>query len=67
MIVCSGCLLYTSVKVQLPGVKKDDIDVELDNDFMTITAEIREEQEEKAEKAVSYTHLTAGHDGIYGR
>ena len=37
------------VKVQLPGVKKEDIDVELDNDFMTITAEIREEKEEKAE------------------
>ena len=35
------------VKVQLPGVKKDDIDVELDNDFMTITAEIEEEKEQK--------------------
>lgn len=41
---------YT-VKVQLPGVKKEDIDIELDNDFMTITAEIREENEEKEEKA----------------
>ena len=30
------------VKVQLPGVKKDDINIELDNDFMTITAEIEE-------------------------
>lgn len=38
------------VKVQLPGVKKDDIDVELDNDFMTITAEIEEEKEEQEEK-----------------
>ncbi len=38
------------VKVQLPGVKKDDIDVELDNDFMTITAEIEEEKEEKEQK-----------------
>lgn len=38
------------VKVQLPGVKKDDIVVELDNDFMTITAEIEEEQEEKEQK-----------------
>ena len=35
------------VKIQLPGVKLEDIDVELDNDFMTITAEIEEEQEEK--------------------
>lgn len=38
------------VKVQLPGVKKDDIDVELDNDFMTITAEIQEEKSEKQEE-----------------
>lgn len=38
------------VRVQLPGVKKDDIEVELDNDFMTITAEIEEEQEQKEEK-----------------
>ena len=38
------------VKVQLPGVKKEDIDIELDNDFMTITAEIEEEKEEKEQK-----------------
>ncbi len=38
------------VKVQLPGVNKDDIDIELDNDFMTITAEIHEDKEEKAEE-----------------
>lgn len=37
------------VKVQLPGVNKDDIDIELDNDFMTITAEIEEDKEEKQE------------------
>ena len=38
------------VRVQLPGVKKEDIDVELDNEFMTVTAEIEEEKEEKEEK-----------------
>lgn len=38
------------VKVQLPGVKKEDINVELDNDFMTITAEIQEEKSEKQEE-----------------
>ena len=32
------------VKVQLPGVKKEDIDIELDNDFMTICAETKEEK-----------------------
>lgn len=35
------------VKVQLPGIKKDNIDVELDNDFMTICAETHEEKEEE--------------------
>lgn len=34
------------VKVQLAGVKKDDIKVDIDNDFMTITAEMHEEKEE---------------------
>lgn len=38
------------IKVQLPGVQKDDIKVDLDNDFMTITAEIQEEKEEKKEE-----------------
>ena len=38
------------VKVQLPGVNKDDIEVELDNDFMTITAQIEEEKEEKEQE-----------------
>lgn len=38
------------VKIQLAGVKKDDINVELDNDFMTVTAELKEEQEKKEEK-----------------
>jgi len=38
------------VRVQLPGVKRDDIEVELDNDFMTITAETREQKEEKQEQ-----------------
>lgn len=37
------------VKVQLPGINKDDIEIEIDNDFMTITAEIQEEKEEKQE------------------
>ncbi len=38
------------VKVQLPGVKKDNIEVEIDNDFMTICAETHEEKEEKKEE-----------------
>lgn len=38
------------IKVQLPGVNKDDIEVELDNDFMTITAQIEEEKDEKEQE-----------------
>lgn len=47
------------VKVQLPGVKKDDIEVELDNDFLTITAEIQEETEEKQEKEKNERYHTS--------
>lgn len=47
------------IKVQLPGVNKDDINVEIDNDFMTITAEIQEEKEEKEEKAKNERYHTS--------
>ncbi len=53
------------VRVQLPGVKKDDIDVELDNDFMTITAEIEEEKEQKEEKEKNEKYHTC--EFRYGR
>lgn len=56
------------IKVQLPGVKKDDIEVELDNDFMTISAVIEEEQEEKEqnEKNMKY-HTCEFRYGKYKR
>jgi HSP20 family protein len=37
------------VKVQIPGVNKEDIHVDLNNDYVTITAEIKEEKESKNE------------------
>lgn len=43
------------VKVQLPGVNKDDIHVDLNNDYMTITAEIKEEKNEKGENEKIHT------------
>lgn len=52
------CKNNYKVKVQLPGVEKDDIDIELDNDFMTITAEIREEKEEKNEEEKNLRYHT---------
>lgn len=46
------------VKIQLPGVQKEDIDIELDNDFMTITAKIEEDKEEKEEKEKNIKYHT---------
>lgn len=43
------------VKVQLPGVNKDDIHVDLNNDYMTITAEVKEEKNEKGEDEKVHT------------
>lgn len=53
------------VKVQLPGVNPEDIDVELDNDFMTITAEIEEEKEKSDEKDKNEKYHTC--EFRYGR
>ena len=36
-------------KVQLPGVNKEDIHVDLNNDYLTVTAEVHEEKNEKDE------------------
>lgn len=38
------------INVQLPGVNKEDIDITLDSDFMTITAKSEEEKEEKEQE-----------------
>lgn len=47
------------VKVQLPGIKKDNINIELDNDFMTISAEIHEEKEEQKEEEKNIKYHTS--------
>lgn len=41
------------VKVQLPGVNKEDIHVDLNNDYMTVSAEIKEEKTSKGEESES--------------
>lgn len=43
------------VKVQLPGVSKDDIHVDLNNDYMTVTAEIKEEKKSDDESEKIHT------------
>ena len=56
------------IKVQLPGVQKDNIIVDLDNDFMTITAETHEEkEEEKQEKKNERLHTSEFRYGKYMR
>lgn len=37
------------VKVQLPGVNKEDIHIDLNNDYMTVSAEIKEQKQSKGE------------------
>lgn len=56
------------IKVQLPGVNKEDIEVTIENDFMTVTAKIEEEKEEKeeAEKREKY-HTCEFRYGKYQR
>ncbi len=36
-----------AVKADIPGVKKDDIDVRIDGNMVTISAEVKSEKEEK--------------------
>ena len=43
------------VKVQLPGVNKEDIHIDLNNDYMTISAEVKEEKSEKDEDEKVHT------------
>ncbi len=43
------------VKVQLPGVNKEDIHIDLNNDYMTISAEVKEEKAEKSEDEKVHT------------
>lgn len=44
-----------NVKVQLPGVNKEDINVELANDYMTVSAEVKEAKETKGESEKIHT------------
>ena len=38
------------VKVEMPGIKKEDVDIELNKNYLTISAEKNEEKEEKNKK-----------------
>ena len=51
------------VKVEVPGIKKEDIDVELNKSYMKISAQKKESQEEKNKKY----HKTEFAYGSYSR
>lgn len=55
---------YTA-KVQLPGVNKEDIHIDLNNDYMTVTAEIKEEK--KDEKDIGENERTHTSEFRYGK
>lgn len=48
------------IKAQIPGVKKEDIDVKIDGDMVTINAETREEKEEKKNGKVLRSEINYG-------
>ena len=50
---------YT-VKADIPGVKKEDIQVDIDDDQVSIRAEVKQEKEEKAGEKVVYSERSYG-------
>ena len=56
------------VKVQLPGVSKEDIHIDLNNDYLTVSAEVKEEKIEKGREGESEkTHTSEFRYGKYIR
>ena len=48
------------IKAQIPGMKKEDIDVKIDGDMVSISAESREEKEEKKDGKVLRSEIRYG-------
>ena len=51
---------YT-VKAEIPGVRKEDIDVRVDGNVVTISAEVKKEKEEKKEGRVLRSERQEGY------
>ena len=49
-----------AIRADIPGVKKEDIQVEVDDDLVSIRAEARQEREEKQGEKVVYTERSYG-------
>ena len=50
---------YT-VKADIPGVKKEDIQIDVENDEVTLRAETKKEKEEKKDEKVVYSERSYG-------
>ena len=49
-----------TVKADIPGAKKDDIQVDIDDDQVTLRAEAKKEKEEKKDEKVVYSERAYG-------
>jgi len=49
-----------TVKADIPGVKKEDIQVDVDDDVVSLRAEVKEEREEKKGEKVVYSERRYG-------
>jgi len=50
-----------AVKAEIPGVRKEDIDVQIDGNVVTISAELKKDKEEKKEGRVLRSELEYGY------
>jgi HSP20 family protein len=49
-----------TVKADIPGVKKEDIKIDVDGDTVTVSAETKSEKEEKKDEKVIYSERSYG-------
>ena len=49
-----------TVKAEIPGVKKEDIQVDIDDDRVSLRAEVKKEKEEKKDEKVVYSERAYG-------
>ena len=49
-----------TVKADIPGVKKEDIHVDIDDDYVSLRAEVNREKEEKKDEKLVYSERAYG-------
>ena len=49
-----------TVKAEIPGVKKEDIQIDVDNNQVSVRAEVKQEKEEKKGEKVVYSERSYG-------